>query len=154
MIQRKQSLFLLGAVIAIVACLFFPLIAVEPAAMGSETLVFNLGVRDTNGIISFLSWPLFASLSIAAVISLATIFLYRNRKLQMRLCLWAMGFELIWHVYLALFFLGTINLPTDGGHMRLCFAACLPLVSIILLLMARKGISDDEKLVKAADRIR
>ena len=95
MIQRKQSLFLLGAVIAIVACLFFPLIAVEPAAMGSETLVFNLGVRDANGIISFLSWPLFASLSIAAVISLANIFLYRNRRLQMRLCLWAMGFELM-----------------------------------------------------------
>lgn len=154
MIQRKQSLFLLGSVIAIAVCLFLPVIAVEPAAMGAETLVFNLGIRDDNGIISFLSWPLCASLTIAAVISLATIFLYRNRKLQMRLCLWAMGFELIWHIYLALLFTGSIPVPGESGQARLCFAACLPLVSFILTFMARKGIGDDEKLVKAADRIR
>lgn len=154
MIQRKQSLFLLGAIIAIVACLFFPLLSIEPAGMGTETLVLNLGVRDANGIISFLSWPLFASLSVAAVISLVTIFLYRNRKLQMKLCLWAVAFEVIWYAYLALLFTGAIHIPGESGQTRFCFAACLPLVAIILTVMARKGVADDEKLVRAADRIR
>ncbi|MBO4786625.1 MAG: DUF4293 family protein, partial [Prevotella sp.] len=33
-------------------------------------------------------------------------------------------------------------------------AAALPLVNVILLLMARRGILADEALVRAADRIR
>lgn len=154
MIQRKQSLFLLGAVIAIVICLFYPLIAMEPAGMGSQALLFNIGLRDTHGAISFFCWPLFACLSVAAILAVATIFLYHHRKLQMRLCLWAVGLHILWYIYLALLFLDVIGIPVERAHTRLCFAACLPLISIILLMMARKAINDDEKLVRAADRIR
>lgn len=154
MIQRKQTLFLLGAIIAIVACLFFPVASVEPNAMGTEAYLFNLGVKDANGAVSFSTWPLFVLLSISEVIALATIFLYKNRKLQMKLCVWALGLQLLWYVYYALLFMKVIELPVSAGNIHISFAACLPLVSVILLLMAHKGISDDEKLVRAADRIR
>ena len=42
----------------------------------------------------------------------------------------------------------------EGTTFKPAFAACLPLVTIILYLLARAGIIADEKLVRAADRIR
>ena len=47
-----------------------------------------------------------------------------------------------------------IPIPEVEGATNFQFASCLPLVALILVLMARKGVSDDEKLVRAADRIR
>ena len=40
------------------------------------------------------------------------------------------------------------------GTMKFQFAACLPLVAIIFEWMAMKGVNDDIKLLRAADRIR
>ena len=53
MIQRKQSLFLLLAVVAYALCLFLPIAGVTPAGMGAESLVYNLGMVDTR---DFSSW--------------------------------------------------------------------------------------------------
>ncbi len=154
MIQRKQTLFLLGVVIAILACLFFPVASVEPEGMGEAAYLFNLGVKDANGVVSYATLPLFAIISLSGIVALASIFLYKNRKLQMRFCTWAVAMQVLWYAYYALLLFRLIGLSVPAGSMRVSFAACLPLVSIILLLMARKGISDDERLVRAADRVR
>ena len=42
----------------------------------------------------------------------------------------------------------------DALNFHLDFPAALPAVSAILCFMARKGVLADEKLVRAADRIR
>lgn len=44
MIQRKQTLFLLFAVIAIAICLFLPIASIAAKTMGGDTMVYNLGV--------------------------------------------------------------------------------------------------------------
>ena len=155
MIQRKQSLFLLLAVIAYALCLFLPIAGVTPAGMGAEGLVYNLGMVDGDKELQFLEicLPLFLLLALSTVISLATIFLYKNRKLQINLCSIASLFTGLWCVDYALMLFGVVPL-TDNGEMNVKFAACLPIVSLILVLMARKGVQDDEKLIKATDRIR
>lgn len=155
MIQRKQTLFLLFAVIACAFCMFLPIGSIEPKGMGADTLVYNLGVVGDKGIqISSTCIPLFLLQSVTAVLSLVTIFLFKNRKLQMSLCSVALLFNVLWYVDYALMFFGMIPVPEVEGSMRLQFAACLPLVSLILIVMAKKGVEHDEKLVKAADRIR
>lgn len=156
MIQRKQSLFLLLAVVCYALCLFLPVAGVAPAGMGTETLVYNLGVVSGDGHIAFSATclPLFVLVAVSAVISLATVFLYRNRKMQLNLCAIAALFSGLWCADCALLVSGVVTLPEVQGTMSPKFAACLPLVALILVLMARKGVNDDEKLVKAADRIR
>lgn len=156
MIQRKQTLFLILAVIACVLGLFLPIGSIQPKGMGTDSLVYNLGVVSGDGGISVSSTciPLFLLLSVTAVLSLATIFLYKNRKLQMSLCSVALLFNGLWYVDYVLMFFGIIPVPEIDGAMRLQFASCLPFVSLVLIAMAKKGVSDDEKLVRAADRIR
>ncbi len=156
MIQRKQTLFLLFAVIAMAFCLFLPIAGVTPDTMGADTLVYNLGlVSGDKGIVfSATCLPLFLLLAIPSVIALATIFLYKNLKLQSSLCSVAMLFAGLWIVDYVVIFLGLIPIPEVEGKMGVKFATCLPLVALILLWLAKKGVGDDIKLLKAADRIR
>ena len=155
MIQRKQTLFLLLAVIACAFCLFLPVGSIEPHGMGVATKVYNLGVVGEEGIlISSTCIPLFLLQCVTAILSLVTIFLFNNRKLQMSLCSVALLFDALWCVDYALILFGIIPIPEVEGKMSLGLGTCLPVVSLILIWMAKKGVEHDEKLVKAADRIR
>lgn len=156
MIQRKQTLFLLAAVIVLAVCLFLPIGGILPNGMGGEDLLYNLGIVMGEGGISFdaTCLPLFVLLSVSVVLSLVNVFMYKNRKLQMSLCSVSMLFSLLWYVDYALLFFGIIPLESMEGSLEVKFASCLPFIAIILVAMAKRGISDDEKLVKAADRIR
>ncbi len=116
MIQRKQTLFLLVAVVL--------------------------------GMIFFLSWPLLFIQMLASALSLFTIFIYKKRLLQAKLCLGCILINLIWYVVLAIL-IQQGKLPG-----QLPMTAALPMVAAILCLMARKGILADEKLVRSMDRIR
>ena len=155
MIQRKQTLFLLFAVIAIAICLFLPIASIAAKTMGGDTMVYNLGVVGEAGMqISTTCVPLFLLLAVSAIIALVNIFLYKNLKLQKSLCSHAMLFAGLWYVDYIVMFMGLIPVPEAEGTMKFQFAACLPLVAIIFEWMAMKGVNDDIKLLRAADRIR
>ena len=79
---------------------------------------------------------------VTAAICIATIFLYTKRMLQANLCLVALLTVFAWYIGLAVL-QGYVD-TVDG----------LPMVEAILIFLARKGIIHDEKLVRAADRIR
>ena len=113
MIQRKQSVFLLLAGILAVVCL----------VMRLQWLDVLQGV--------------------SAALSVFTIFQYRRRPMQARMCVAGLFVIFAWYIGLA------VLQEAEVG-----FAEGLPMVNAILVFMARKGIIDDEKLVRAADRIR
>ncbi len=156
MIQRKQTLFLLVAVIACLLCFFMPIGIVLPKGMGGEVSLYNLGFVDNNGTIavSGTCLPLFVLLAVSTALSLVTIFLYRNRKLQLTLCATNLLFSVLWYIDYVLLLFGVVTVPEVEGTVEVKFAASLPLVAIVMIALARKGVSDDEKLVRAADRIR
>jgi hypothetical protein len=79
---------------------------------------------------------------LSAALSVYTIFLYKKRLVQARFCLFGIVLVFVWYILLAVYqsYVTTID--------------ALPLVDAILIFLARKGILDDEKLVRAADRIR
>ena len=75
MIQRKQTLFLLVAVIASLLCFFMPIGVILPKGMGGVVSLYNLGFVDDNGTItvSGTCLPLFILLAVSTALSLATI---------------------------------------------------------------------------------
>lgn len=148
MIQRKQTLFLIIAVILTIVCMSTQVAALYNDSGIEFARLYNLWLTDGQGNNSFLSVPLFICLLISSVTSIITIFLYMKRKLQATLCLVNIIVLVAWYIFLAV-------LPQQtGGTMNLHLSAALPACSIILLFMARKGILADEKLVRSLDRIR
>ena len=62
-----------------------------------------------------------------------------------------MALQVVWGA--ALFFFAS-TLGGDGVSFHVGFASAFPVVALVLYFMARRGILADEKLVRAADRIR
>lgn len=149
MIQRKQTIYLLLAVAALVACLCLPIGRIEPRGMGVATVWYNLGLYTDR---AFSAQPMpFVDLVVAGVLSFVAIFLYKQRKVQARLCSVGLVLCLAWYAYYAFC---ALNEFQSGGTFHVSFAACLPFVAAVLLVLARKGIVADEKLVRSMDRIR
>lgn len=152
MIQRKQSVFLLLAAVVSILSLCMPVGIFKPVEIGVDSVMYNMFIQSGNGALDFSAAPLFCILSVSIVVSLATIFLYNNRKLQIKLCSWNMLLLILWYIAYAI--LAYIKKDAMGAELKLSFASILPLVSIILVFMARKGVKADEALIRAADRIR
>lgn len=150
MIQRKQSIFLLLAFIASVVCLCLPLGYIEPAGMGIGFKLYNL-MLDKGSSVDYSVCGLFGILLFSCVLSLGNIFLFKNRKLQGNLCVCNEFLLVAWYITLGVV---SRNSVSADASLHVAFAACLPAVAIVLNVMARAGIIHDEKLVRAADRIR
>ncbi len=152
MIQRKQTLFLLLACILNAVCLCLPIAQFVPEGMGVSHSMTNLWLSLSDGSCDFSPWPLFALLIVATAVSLCNIFLYKNRVLQSRICMFVILLLVAWiAVYGAMAF---ILAEDTASKFQFSFAAVLPVVSLILVFMARSGIIADEKLVRSMDRIR
>lgn len=141
MIQRIQSLWLLLAAIVMATIFYFPTYVLT----GTSALNRTVG-NDPLAII-------LAVLSI--VLSLVTLFRFKNRKNQLNLTwlniLACIGLQ-------AWLFIGINNFRSAAGNATLpghyWVGTFLPLVTLLLLFMARAGIRKDEKLVKSLDRLR
>ncbi len=90
---------------------------------------------------------------LSGVISLISIFLYQNRKLQFVLNRISILINLI---LLGLFIYQSTKLPgaTQEAMKGIEMGVFLPIISVILLVLANKAIQKDENLVKSVDRIR
>lgn len=150
MIQRKQTVFLLLAFISTLVCLFLPLGTFEPVGMGVGSMMYNIRISG-NGVSDFSVCVLFVLLLLSSILSVWTIFMYGNRKRQIALCGVDMLLVVVWYACFAFF---ANSAGVEGSKFHVSFASCLPFVALILIVMARRGIIHDEKLVRAADRIR
>lgn len=150
MIQRKQTIYLLLALIATVVCLCLPVGRFEPQGMGASLQLYNLWIQG-DGSTDLSAWPMFGLLVLSCPINLFAIFSFSNRILQSRLCVANILLIVAWHAVYAVL---AVTCKDSAFTFHVNIAACLPFISAILYFMARKGIQHDEKLVRAADRIR
>jgi peptidoglycan/LPS O-acetylase OafA/YrhL len=155
MIQRKQTIYLFFCIICFIICAVAPLGSLIPDGMGVASTVNSIGIVD--GDTGALSYPYFGIpmffLALNVFWSLAIIFMYKNRKTQALNC----------YIQLAAILVETIatcalvyytSIDAKELSFRPGFALCTPIIAMIFLLLAHKGIMDDERLVRAADRIR
>lgn len=153
MIQRKQTLFLLIAVILTIVCLCFPVGSFMPAdgIIDGKAVMYNLWISSPDGSHDFTVWPLFAILVITCAISVIAVFSFHNRITQSRYCMFNILLTLGWYAVFAVMAFGHND---ASGKFEPSFMPILPAVNIILYFMARKAILADEALVRSADRIR
>ncbi|WP_298639988.1 DUF4293 domain-containing protein [uncultured Prevotella sp.] len=151
MIQRKQTLFLLIAVVLNFLCLIFPIGEFIPRGVGVNPLMYNLWIEDGQGSVSFASAPLFGILFLETIVSVVTIFRYNNRRQQIKFCSLNILLLVLWYITYAIVF--SLNSIEDGGF-KLHMVAVFPLISLIFTMMAKRGVKADEALIRAADRIR
>lgn len=133
MIQRIQSVYLfLAALVSGGLVFLFPVFVASEALMITQYPIFMTG---------FL---------LSAVLSLITIFRYKNRQTQvvlgrLNVILNFVLFGLILYMYFENF--GSIEAS-------LGLASFIPLIAVILISMANRAVMKDEALVRAADRLR
>ena len=152
MIQRIQSVYLLVVTVLLVVAMCLPAGHVI-AADGVNTLAFKpLGVTLADG--GFQStWGLFGLLLLSAIVAFGTIFLFRNRMLQVRMTIFNSVLLIGYYVVFGVFWY-VLKGRLDVTGFQVGWALCLPAVCIILNYLAFRAIYRDEVMVKAADRLR
>ena len=153
MIQRKQTLYLLAAIVMTVICLCMQIGSFQISGLGGVARVYNLWYTAL-GKHYFDTWPLMAILLPTAVIACYTIFIYHNRKTQALFC--GLNALLVVGWYICYFVVGQTVGDKSWGTVsfRPEWPAVLPAVALILYLMAMRAIRADERLVRSMDRIR
>ena len=136
MIQRIQTLYLL----------------ISAGISAGLSFVFYLWINDIGDKIYAIDYPLFYSLFFgSALLSLISIFLYKNRKSQFMLGRLNI---LLNFVLLGLFVYHSLNLSGETLVSEKGIGILLPIFSIVFLVLANKAIKKDEDLVKSVDRLR
>jgi len=153
MIQRIQSLYLLVAALLNSLLFFIPL---NEMISGDHILRLSVqGLYDVTTAESVLISDLFA-LMIIVIISTAlafiSIFLYKNRKLQMRMALYNSILEL-GITFLTLYFAYQIA-TTHETTLGFSIGLIIPIIGSVLSYLAFRAIKKDDDLVKSVDRIR
>ena len=155
MIQRIQTLYLL--IIVILSC-FTLFLSVAGLYNPGETLKYIVDfkgvflVKTTGNEFIENVWALTAISTIIPLITMVTIFLYKNRLLQIRL--------IIFNIVLMAGFYGLlfIYLWITGEKLHadwfLEIVSAFPLVNIILSILAIRAIGKDIALIKSLNRIR
>ncbi len=148
MIQRIQTVYLLLVTGLLIAAMCLPVgTAIE--ADGASHIFKPLGLTLGNEYQS--TWGLFCILLLATLVDFATIFLFKNRMLQIRMTVFStcllVGYYL---AFVAFYFI----LKGDMYSFQLHWALCFPLIGIILNYLALRAIGADEAKVQAVDRLR
>lgn len=139
------------AIAITIACLCLPLGYFEPKGMGLNAEMFNLWIKHPEGDVSMTSSVLLAIQVLTASIGVWAIVGFRNRPRQAKLCVVTMLLLIVWYALAAFY---TLHVGYRDYSFHADLAICFPLIAIILYWMARRGVLADEKLVRAADRIR
>ena len=119
--------------------------------MGLNAEMFNLWIKHPEGGVSMTSSVLLAIQVLTASIGVWAIVGFRNRPRQAKLCVVNMLLLIVWYALAAFY---TLHVGYRDYSFHADLAICFPLIAIILYWMARRGVLADEKLVRAADRIR
>ena len=136
MIQRIQTIYLLIAFLLSGVLIFF--VSLWRNEAGQPVYVEDV----------LLALALFLG---SALLSLVTIFLFKNRKLQFVL---GRVNILLNFILLGVFVYWLLTVPGEMEISEKGIGMFIPVLSIVFLVLANKAIKKDEDLVKSADRFR
>jgi hypothetical protein len=155
MLQRIQSFYLFIVVVLLLMIFFNPL-AIFFDQSGNLYMLLYIGVEkltSSGWIIIKHSVLTSFLLVISIILTLVSIVLYKNRKIQIKVC----------YILMILLFCATCTIFLTYKWVQMQFllknsnlsmSSILPVISIILVYLAIIAIKKDEKLVRSADRIR
>ncbi|MGV6944671.1 DUF4293 domain-containing protein [Sphingobacterium kyonggiense] len=153
MIQRIQSIWLLLSSLSLVGLFFLPyMMYSNPVDLGRS--IFVTGVKPPSGV-----EPSFLMMTIVAVIltliPIFIIFQFKNRKLQLKLILVQVILVCLFAIWMWITADGLRDVKESGIHIGNIGIGYFTLpLSILFISFAIRGIRNDEKLIKSADRLR
>ena len=150
MIQRIQSLFLLGVVILSVILMYVP---VYELINENVPLTPPDGTEVTNTIFYIFNSAILAIINGAVgVLALVSIFLFKNRNLQIRTS--NLALLLTCGLIGLLFFSADSMSTTLQTKVHYLYGTYIPVILAIFLFAAIRYIKRDDALVRSADRLR
>jgi len=153
MIQRIQTVFLFFAFLCMACLLIFPLASFIDINGHVYSMTYNrfYSIDKTQNFSQDLNLFTYLIITIIAA-TIVTIFLFRKRPLQMRICTMTMILSVFLQGILIFYFFQIKNTLQGSGAPSL--ALILPLVAAILIFLAFRRISRDEILVRSLNRLR
>jgi hypothetical protein len=151
MIQRIQSVFLLLVFLLMVATVVCPLL--EVTSDGKFAYTFSsLGIGQPFSV-QYPTWGLLTVAILSALSALVNIFLYKNRKVQIKVSILTSLLILLFFVTFYVYF-NAYTAKYELVSSSLQFGLIFPIAAFIFNIWAMIRIKKDETLVKSLDRIR
>jgi len=152
MIQRVQTLYLLGASILLGLMLKLPIASflIEGKKYNLLSNAFVSSLDATN--IIFNTYPLAILIFVSAMIAFIAIFFFKKRKLQMRIVLFDIVITLGIYVLIYYYYLQASAVKELVYVFN--YPVLFPLISAFLMFMAFRGIRRDEMIIQSLNRIR
>lgn len=145
MIQRKQSIWLLLASLLGAGVFFFDLYRAE---IRTGDIIENKVLRVAD------HYPSLLLALVVVLLPLVTIFMFTNRKRQIRMTMIAILSTISFLTMMLTRVTGLSKLTPPATSGSYWVGAVLPVLSFVFLVLAVLGIRSDEKLVRSADRLR
>ena len=153
MIQRIQTIYLFVASILLLITSLLPISYIIDSTQHVVITIYALKVEINNSISTTKSVLTTGILMYLAIIfSFLTIFLYKNRKLQILISSLLMVISFL--ICNLIVVNSYILVPSTQAVMSFNYIAIFPLIYLILFFLAYRAIKKDDKLVKSLDRIR
>lgn len=155
MIQRIQSLYLL--LTTLLSLLFLKGSFLNFIDKSGSVIKITFGgiIRDTGEqgfeLIKNLL-PISAFIILIPAISLVTIFIFKNRKIQLWLAL-SVIILIVGFIFVSIFYSWFV-ITEYGAEIVPGFKMVIPVLILIFAILAYRGIRKDDNLVKSYDRLR
>jgi len=157
MIQRIQSVYLLLASLVLSVTFFFPIaefIGEKDSLILYVFKVVSLVPDSANVYDLMFIMPLLGIVSGTILFSFITIFMFKNRHGQLKIIRFMMLLIAIMIGLTFLYYYDILESASGAIPNFVQIGAFAPLISLIFLFLAYKGVLKDEKLIRSADRLR
>jgi hypothetical protein len=156
MIQRIQSVYLAIAALACILCFFFPF-----ANYLSETAYYKLMLTglvhvSPDPVALFPSWFSLPLLGIHLALMfyiVMILFAFKNRIKQLKMIRFTLLINIL-YIGLLFFYTNILLERNLGVTTDYDFGSYFPVIVLVMVLLAKRGIEKDEKLVRSMDRLR
>ncbi len=158
MLQRIQSVYLAVAALAIILLFFFPLATYYNELLGNyKFFIYGVTCMDPEPGVHFsllFTFPLMVLALVSFILTVTTIFLYKKRFLQIRLCAFNLLTILVMIMVIFFFYATRISAMTGIEPSYNYTGMIMPLVALVFLILSHRSIKHDEALVKSSERLR
>lgn len=154
MLQRIQTLYLAASFLLLMVMFFVPLAVISLGNGGEFVWKFATAFSGETPFMKAIIWPVSIMMIVEAFLVFAAIFLYTNRPLQMRLCLYNMILMVLFYVVFFLVYLFIKPSFEVSVNLRPALFFSFPIIAVILHYLAIRAIGKDEALVRSLDRLR
>lgn len=155
MIQRIQTLYLFLAAVCSGLLFCFDLASFDYGATMMNLSVFGVDNQiDATYFSGLYTLPLEILAAIMTILPVITLFVYKRRHVQVKLCQLDMLITLAFAVLVLLYYVSDIKKSINSEILIFGIGIYLPMVSLIFNILAIRGIKKDIELLRSVDRIR